>query len=52
MQSIGFLLVLMLLAGCGAKGPLYLPDQEVPQASQADENPAAPGQPDEEEDKR
>ena len=51
MQFIAFLLVLMLLAGCGAKGPLYLPEKEMPQASQGDENPADPGKSDEEEEK-
>jgi predicted small lipoprotein YifL len=34
------LLAAVLLAGCGQKGPLYLPDQK-PQSSPAPPNPAA-----------
>lgn len=37
---LALLLAGMLLAGCGQKGPLYLPDQK-PQLSPAPSNPPA-----------
>ena len=38
--ALAWLLVAALLAGCGQKGPLYLPDQK-PQSSLTQQNPTA-----------
>jgi predicted small lipoprotein YifL len=35
-----FLMVVALLAGCGHKGPLYLPDQKPPAGKPATNQPA------------
>jgi hypothetical protein len=34
-KYLGFAIVLALLAGCGNKGPLYLPDKAQPKQEQA-----------------
>jgi predicted small lipoprotein YifL len=47
--TLALILLLALLGGCGKRGPLYLPGEKnpesrtVPQESQAQEPPAAPG---------
>ncbi|WP_445928867.1 LPS translocon maturation chaperone LptM [Marinimicrobium sp. C2-29] len=38
--TASLLTALLLLAGCGQKGPLYLPEDDNPSAQEAEQEPA------------